>query len=168
MELEDGKYRGRSKRALLGRAKGGTEQVGVLFDLLDMPGRSITWYGYFTDAAFGITMKGLRTAGFKGDDLSDLSSLDESSNPPEVLLVVENERYEGKLSPKVKFINSVGGLAMKDQMQGQDLDKFARRMKARIAAFDKSSGAKPAPKQTSGRPVEASQPPGDEDVDLPF
>jgi hypothetical protein len=124
--LENGDYRAKASRGALGLAGNGTEQVGVEFDLLDKPGNKLTWYGYFTEKGTDIALRGLRTAGWKGTDLSDLSSL---SDPevPEVILVVEQETYEGKTRPKVKFINSTGGLAMRNALD----EGSGRRLRSR-------------------------------------
>jgi hypothetical protein len=161
--LEAGEYRARAVKAALGLAKSGSEQVGVQFELLDVSGQSITWYGSFAnDQAFEITMKGMRAAGFRGDDLADLSSL-EDGNTPEVTLVVVHETYQGKTQVKVKFINAGGGLAMKTQLEGDQAKAFAARMKGRVLAFNQGAGpapsaggaAKPAAQQ---RPAPRAQP----------
>lgn len=159
MELENGRYRGRAVEGALGITGKGTEQIGVRFALLDRPGEHITWYGFFTSAAKHITIAALRVAGFIGADLSDLSSLSRP-DAPEVLLVVENEEYDGTVRPKVKWVNPVGGLAMKDQITGQAAAAFAARMKGEFAAYD---AAAPGPRQRTADP----SPPAAE-PDLPF
>lgn len=167
------KKRARAIGAAIGKASTGTHQIAIEFEFLDEQG-GITYYGPLTDAAFEYTMKAIRSAGFQGDDLSNLSSL--SMDTPEVMLVIGPEEYNGKVTRKVKFINSMGGLALKDALQGDDLASFARRMKGKIVAFDRSEGTrKPAPKQEARRPVsDGPPPPRDEDApprpmdDIPF
>jgi hypothetical protein len=143
------KKRARAVGAAIGRAATGTHQIGIEFQFLDEQG-GITYYGPLSDKAFPYTMKAIRAAGFVGEDLSDLSSLN-SDDVPDVVLVIEDEEYpegSGKVAPKVKFINSTGGLAMKDALQGSDLKAFAQQMKGKIVAFDRSAGApKPAPRR---------------------
>lgn len=144
------KKRARAIGAAIGRAGTGTPQIGIEFEFLDEVG-GITYYGPLTDAAFQYTMKAIRTAGFAGDDLSDLSSLE--NDAPEVMLVIGPEEYNGKVTRKVKFINSMGGLAMKDALQGDELKSFAQQMKGKIVAFDRSAGApKPRQQQTAREP----------------
>lgn len=135
------KKRARAINAAVGKASTGTPQIAIEFELLDEAG-GITYYGPLSDAAFPYTMKAIRTAGFEGDDLSDLSSLT-AEDAPEVVLVIGPEEYNGKTTLKVKFINSAGGLALKDALQGDELSAFARKMKGKIAAYDRSAGAPP-------------------------
>jgi hypothetical protein len=172
--LEIGEYRARSKSAALGTTKSGKEQVAVTFDLLDLPGQSITWYGFFSEAAFEIAMRGLRAAGFQGDDLSNLSSLQPG---PECFLVVDHETYDGKVRAKVKFINSgEGGIPLKAQLEPDAARAFAAKMKGRIVAFDKSPDApkatKPATKATpthDGPPLDVlDKQAGEQSDDIPF
>jgi hypothetical protein len=138
------KKRARAIGAAIGRASTGTHQIAIEFEFLDETG-GITYYGPLSDAAFEYTMKAIRAAGFQGDDLADLSSL--SGETPEVMLVIGPEEYNGKVTRKVKFINSMGGLALKDALQGDDLTTFARKMKGKIVAFDRSAGTpKSAPR----------------------
>jgi len=172
--LENGTYRAKALEAKLGLSSGGNEQVGVRFALLDREGESITWYGTFSEAAFEIAVRGLRAAGWKGDDLSDLSSLSGDS-VPEVDLVVERETYQGKTRAKVKFINSGGGLAMKQALVGDQAKAFAERMRAKVLAFNQQAG-KPAetkPKSNSRQVSDGPPYPRDEDApqggeDIPF
>ncbi len=133
--LEAGTYRARALDAALGSTSKGKEQVAVKFDLLDFPGQSITWFGYFTEATTNSTFRALRTAGWKGSDLSDLSDL---SNPegPEVYLVIEHETYENKKIAKVRWVNSAGGMALKSRLEPDQAKAFAAKMKDQVAAFD--------------------------------
>ncbi len=144
------KKRARAVGAAIGKAGTGTHQIAIEFEFLDETG-GITYYGPLTDAALEFTMKAIRSAGFLGDDLADLSSL--TGETPEVVLVIGPEEYNGKVTRKVKFINSAGGLALKDALQGDDLAAFARKMKGKIVQYDRSAGTpKPPPKQTRSRP----------------
>lgn len=171
--IEAGDYRAKAVEGKLTETKGGKAQAAVRFALLDFPGKAITWYGFLeaSDAAFRIAMEGLRTAGWKGDDLADMSMLTEATSP-EVILVVGHEEYEGKTSAKVKFINSTGGMAMKGALQPEQARSFAERMKGRVLAFNQASAvpaqkpgapaAKPAaPRQAAAlpRPAQASEVP---------
>lgn len=139
------KKRARAINAAIGKAGTGTHQIAIEFEFLDETG-GITYYGPLTDKALEYTMKAIRTAGFEGDDLSDLSSL--TGETPEVMLVIGPEEYEGKVTRKVKFINSMGGLALKDALQGDDLSAFAKRMKGKIVSLERGQ-AKPQRRASS-------------------
>jgi hypothetical protein len=175
------KKRARAINAAVGKASTGTHQIAIEFEFLDEAG-GITYYGPLSEAAFEYTMKAIRTAGFVGDDFADLSSLCDGQ-APEVVLVIGPEEYNGKVTRKVKFINSAGGLAMKDALQGNDLEAFARKMKGKVAAYDRSAGSvKAAPRspprngvaKSDGPPLEelekqAGGAPGyGSDDDIPF
>lgn len=148
--MENGIYRARALGALLGETKGKNIQVGVEFEFLDHPVR-MTYFGSFSDAAMPITLKALRTAGWQGDDLADLSSIG-GENAPEVSLVVENEEYEGKWRSKIKWVNAAGGVAMASPLAAEKAAAFAARMRGAVLAHNKAVGT---------RPASASKPTGD-------
>jgi len=161
--LAAGDYRARAVKVQLGKAKSGNEQIGVEFELLDFNGQRIGWYGSFSEAAFDITMKGLTAAGFRGADLSDAAWIEKA---PEVILVVAHEEWEGKTRAKVKFVNSLGGVNMKEAITGSDAKSFASRMKARVLAFQTSAGApKPAKPGTNGTKTKPDDGPPIEHLD---
>jgi hypothetical protein len=145
--LEAGKYRAQAIEAALGETDTGKEQVAVRFRLLDAD-QEITWYGYFTDKTTESTFKALRTAGWKGQDLSDLTDL-EAADAPEVTLVIEHEAdQQGNMRAKVRWVNGTGGLALKKALDPNKAKAFAARMKAQVLAFDQNAGTpKPTPKR---------------------
>ena len=152
--MNDGKYRAQAKQWEIGEASTGTPQIGVCFALLDHPGEEITWYGFLSDAALKVTIKALRTCGWTGSDLDDLSGLDAN----EVSLVLVAEEYpagSGTFATKVKWVNSVGGLAMGKTLDADAKKAFAAKMKAKILAVDPSSAARHA---TSKTPEKAGGP----------
>lgn len=160
--IEAGTYRGVATEWGLGTSNNGTEQIAVRFNLPDVR-ESITWYGYFTDDAFPITMKALRTMGWTGQDLEDIYGLDAN----EVQLVVEHESYDGRTRPKVRWVNPMGNLSLKAPMDAARAKAFSARMRGKIAAFDKLAGNKPAPRPSSA-PKAAAEPPPHTDDDMPF
>jgi hypothetical protein len=176
--LDAGTYRAHAIEAALGETDSGKEQIAVRFKLLDVEGQEITWYGYFTEKSTEITLKALRTAGWKGSDLMDLSDLCAPDSTPEVYIVVEHETYEGKTSAKVKWVNGAGGLALKKALDPNKAKTFAARMRGQIAAFDRSAGTpKPAPARQQpdddGPPMDhlesqAGGAPGLSDDEIPF
>jgi hypothetical protein len=147
---EPGTYRAQATEGALGETSKGAPQVAVRFNLLDHENEAITWYGHFTEKTETSTLRALRTAGWKGDDLSDLSDL-QSPEAPEVWLVVENETDDqGNIRSKVRWVNSPGGLAMKNAMPADKAKVFAEKMRQKVHALDRGGGAKPRPSNSSG------------------
>lgn len=145
MVLDAGTYRAKAVEAALGETKSGKEQVAVKFQLLDAEGLSIVWYGYFTDKTTETTFKALRTAGWKGQDLSDLSDLSKSDTP-EVNLVIEQEvGQDGVTRPRVRWVNGTGGIGVKNVLAADKAKAFAARMRGKLAAFDQQTKASAAP-----------------------
>lgn len=167
-----GNHRAKAIDAILSETSTGKEQVVVNFELLDLPGESITWYGYFTDKTTETTLKGLRAAGFKGLDINDMSSLRESPN--EVSLVVEHERNEkdGSIRARVRWVNTWGGPTLQP-LAPEKARAFATKIRAELAKFDRTAteprnnGAPPRnqPKRSGG--VLPPEPPPVTD-DIPF
>lgn len=180
--LEDGVYLAVAVSWGLGLTSTGKEQLGVEFEFLDerLAGQRITWFGYFTDRAFDVTLKALRTLGWQGSDLSDLRDLDSN----QVNLVIENEEYQGRYYPRVRWINPLNsGIPLRSQMDPNAARSFAERMKGRILAAEQSggqTGAQPAqqrrsppppaqsPRQQYAAPQHQQQPPPHSDDDIPF
>lgn len=174
-----GKHPAKAKSALLGKAKTGTHQVGVEFVFTDGPnaGKHITWYGFFTDGTRDRTFESLRYAGWKGDDLTDLSSLS-AEDVPTVQLVLEQEDHNGQTQVKVRWVNRLGGPAVGEVLGADDAKAFAESMRAHIIAADKlraagsSSGASSksnSAKANGSKPAPSSDPrPTPPVEDVPF
>lgn len=166
-----GKYKGRAKTWGLGETSKGDPQVAVEFTIPVEGGDPAlrTWYGYFTDKTADRTIESLRTCGWKGDDLSDLTGLDAN----EVELVIDEEEYpvgSGKMRDKVEWINKLSsGAILKTPMSEDKAKSFAAQMKARIRAFDAAGGKKTTAQKSNGSAAPASpEPPPISDADLPF
>jgi hypothetical protein len=129
--INAGRYRAKAVQAALGETSTGKPQVGIEFELLDHPGQTINYFGYFTDETFSRTVESLRACGWSSDDLSDLTGIDTN----EVSLVVEHEEYDGKTRAKVRWVNRTGGLALKAQMPADKAKAFGAQMKGRIKAL---------------------------------
>jgi len=156
MSYVTGKHPARAIAAALGMAETGSYQVGVEFLFTDGPNKdsTITWYGYFTEKTKERTIESLKIAGLKGVDISDLSSLS-ASDTPTVQIVLEEEEYQGNRQVKVKWVNKIGGLAMKNQLDESGAKQFAALMRGDLAAYDAEhgGGAKPAPKPNGAKPA---------------
>jgi hypothetical protein len=153
--IQPGTYRGRPVAAALGLAGTGTEQIAVTFEFVDPPGERLTWYGFFTENTEERTVEALRHCGWHGDDLSVFvqgQPLPEGFDQ-EVELVVKQEQYQGKTQTRIAFVNSGGGMALKNALDADQAQAFAKRMKSKISAFDKAAGrTASAPKNGAARP----------------
>lgn len=169
------RYLAKATEWALGETDKGNEQIAVNFDILtpDAEVSTIVWYGYFTDKTWERTVESLRHMGWTGTDLADVNGLDAN----EVELVVEDETYEGKTFPRVRWVNKPGGggIALKAPLTGDRAKSFAAQMKDKIKALDASGPKKTAPAAPRAR---SSAPPpshiGDNgappltDDDIPF
>lgn len=147
--LEAGKYRAVPVQAALGMTGTGKEQIAVLFELLQPAGERITWYGFFTDETYERTIEALRSCGWTGDNLSDFLFGKDLPNgfDREVQLVIEHEtREDGTVYPRVRWVNSGSGLAMKSMLDAQSAAAFSAKMKGKIAMMGgaKNATSKPA------------------------
>jgi len=170
-----GKYRAKPISAGLGFTKGGDQSppkecVAVRFEVTEgeLTGEQITWYGYFTDAAQQYTMANLRTCGWTGDDLYDLSSIDGTGD---VSIVLVDDDFNGKVTLKVKYINAPGGGAMLNApMDDAQRKAFAAKMRGAAVASRQGApkpAAKPAPKVAPARDTHPNAP-GNSDEKMPW
>lgn len=137
-----GNHRARAKEWALGVSSTGKEQIGVMFELVggEHAGKHITWFGYFTDGAVDRTLESLRHCGWDSDNLADLDSLGAN----EVDLVVDDEEYEGKWRSRVKWVNRVSRLQMKEQMSPAQVQAFAAKLRGKAVASKKKYGEQPS------------------------
>lgn len=156
MTIEDGRHTAKAIEWKLGITGTGKEQIGVLFQLQD--GQTLTWYGYFTEQTVERTLESLEHMGWDGSDITNPKGLDSN----EVSLVVESEASpsDGKMYPRVKWVNKIGGgLAMKEELSGGALQSFKQRMQGAVMARRQKRGA---PQQSQQR--RSMRQPGDDDI----
>jgi hypothetical protein len=156
-----GKYIGTPVSAALGLTSSGKEQIAIQFEFLDPAGERLTWYGFFTDAAFDRTIESLRACGWTGSSLDEFAGEKLPAGVDhQVELVVQHEEYQGKTQVRIAFVNSIGaGLALKSAMSHDQARSFAAKMKGRIAAL--SGGVPPAARPKAvprAVPVRRSEP----------
>jgi len=77
----------------------------VYVELQNDLGDRIIWKGYLSEKSQPFTVKALVTLGFQYTNLSGILEPDALDSVREVSIVVEEEIYEGKTYPKVKWIN---------------------------------------------------------------
>jgi hypothetical protein len=164
-------YKARAIDWGLGETANGKEQVAVQFEILtpDADIHYIAWHGYFSDKTYERTIESLRICGWTGVDLTDLTGV----NANEVSLVIEDDEWEGKVRPKVKWINRLSSLALRAPMSGDKLKSFAASMRDKIKAHDAAGGTpkpKTQPRQSAPPPHIGATggPPPISDDDIPF
>ena len=128
--IEPGRYRARAIEGALGKASTGTEQIEVMFKLLDVA-QSITWRGYFTDAAEERTMKSLALCGWHWVNLGF------PTDAPEVSLVVEHEEgQDGRMYAKVRWINEPYTLKPKQPLSEDEITSLRNRLFGGVPSAD--------------------------------
>lgn len=162
MSIPEGTWKVRACEGALGTTnKTDREQVAVDLEIMDGPalGAHITWYGFFTDKTFDRTIESLRLLGWQGHDLSDLRGLGST----EATAVIADEPDEnGEVRTRVKWINAIGGIAMKNRMDIGAAKAFAERMKGRVLAQSQQ-----APNATQ-RGATERRPSSQQDDNIPF
>ena len=110
MEYNVGRYRAKALDGELGYSSNGNEQVMVKFEILEGPdtGKSITWWGYFSEKTADRTLKALMDAGWDGQDVSVLSGL----GSKEVSLTIGNDTYNGEVRQRVQWAVSYTHLTL--------------------------------------------------------
>jgi len=117
----------------------GTKALCVRFEVVNHEGQTgnfINWWGYFSEKAWERTIESLRHMGFNGDDLTSLGELNQKVS----LSVIEDE-YEGRIRPKVAWVNALGNkrILVNDVMDQKTVGQFAAAMKNRIASMQKGN-----------------------------
>lgn len=146
--MQNGKYRARALSWDLGNASTGTPQIGIDFEFLDHPGQTMNAFLYFTDETFDRTIEALCAMGWTGNDLDNITDL--NRNEVNVTVKAELNPKTNQMEPKIQFVNSTGGVAMKQKMDEGQKKAFAAKFAGRMAQFRQRTGG--ALSQASGRP----------------
>lgn len=110
----------------LGFTKNEGPQVAVLLEFLEGPyaGEAITWYGGFSEKARQHTIRALRSLGWQGDDLSDLSTV--TGSTPCTVQVEPDQ--QGVLRARIRYVGG-GSVALPNRMTDVQKRAFALSMK---------------------------------------
>lgn len=180
--MADRRVKAKAVSGVLTTTKDGKPQIALSFELLedDPAGHMVSWFGGFsTDKAEAFTHKALRTAGWTGVDLMDLSTIEE--HQAEVYLVIGPETYSAKddqgqpitktIEHKVKYVNSLDGPMAIASMDEAQAKAFAAKMKGRMLALDQElakprTTGKPAPKMSKAKGI--ADPQIEDGSDIPF
>lgn len=175
--MMEGTHRVKVKAHALGRTSTGKEQLAVTFE--NDAGEHITAYLYFTEKTLDRTMETLtEVLGWNAEqDDHRIDALHESDTlvGNECEIVVEDDTYDGKTRPRVKWINALGGgSVLKEQMDATAAQSFANTLRRRILSA--KGGPKPNPSRVAapkpaGKAKAASPAPQADtqfDDDIPF
>lgn len=112
-------------------------------------GEDVFYYMYFTEKTSQRSVDTLRTLGWTGDNIADVTHHDIQTA---VEIDVQRNEYEGKLSFRVGWINAIGEYGpLPKKMNDEQRTQFGREM----MRYTRAAG-KPAPKQRQA-PVQQSQ-----------
>ena len=148
MRIEPGTYVAKCIGAQTGESKTGTPHIALEFEVTDgaWSGQRISAYRYLSEKTMDRTLEDMRTCGWTGKDLTDLSGIYTN----DVEIVVADETYEGKTYARVQWINKLGGKASGAPLPEDKLALVNQRIRARLAMVDKKiadqrQGQKPLP-----------------------
>lgn len=190
--IPPGRYRARAIDAGYGTSSKGTEQVAILFELLDPPyqGQSRTWYGYFLEdkrdkgrkTQAERAVEAMRVCGctFPRGDLTNFEGL----GTTEISITIQHETDDkGVVRDRIRFVNAPGaGLALGNRMDDAAKKSFAQRFRGLALASAPAGGtvapaktppstgrAAPAGRPSSGAKAPPMREPGDDsfDPDMP-
>ncbi len=165
----EGTYRAKVISKEFCQSKAGKEQLAIGFEVVgDGPqaGHHITEFLSFSDAALPYTEKKMRTLGWQGIDVLDLSTL--GSVEVDIVCAVEaQDGYEPRM--RVKFINAAGSGPTMNTTPLDDGQKkaFAARMRAKLAGLNAAQARVAAKKPPQPAKREEPPPPSDDDS-IPF
>jgi hypothetical protein len=170
-----GTYTARALATSFGTTKNGNEELTVRLAVTggDYEGRHVWARLYFTEKTTPRSLESLGHMGFAADFLELCEPVNDASAllPTECRVVIEHDTYNGKVSAKVAWINSLygqGGGAMK-QAPGSALDAPGKRA---FAARMRAASGTPAPVRSIGGGAGAkaleAPPSHADDSDIPF
>lgn len=128
--LVPGTQVGRAVDAGMGVTSTGKDQIAVQFEF---PGGDLlTWYGYFTEAAFEITARSLAQLNADPVDLDwDMDAVCAAVVGSEIPCKIVEDTYQGQTRLKIDFIGtSAGGLGLRQPMDEAQKTDFRTRMRA--------------------------------------
>jgi hypothetical protein len=158
----------KAKSAVLTETKNNREYIAIDFETMDEPKRVYRWMGFFGDdygkdnlSTTQRTFTQLRACGWKGNDVTDLSSV--IGVPCDI--TIKSEEYNGVPQIKVSFINLLGEGGFKtkpiDATKGKSLARSLAAQAAQIKPTTRPSNGHPnAPGNDFGPP---SREPGSDD-----
>jgi hypothetical protein len=154
------------KDVQFGYTKNNHEQIALEFELLNegYEGQRVQWFGTFAnEKSIEIAVKALRACGWQGDNLTDLSGIDQN----EVELDIGYEEYLGKRHLRVRWVNRPGSgrVVLKEVMGEHEKKAMAQRLRGAIMALREPGSAAQRPAQSRGAPAGKPQrQPGEDEI----
>jgi len=153
--LPPGNYRARADKStvIFGKAKTGSDQVAITFDLLDPKAEGyqqrITWIGTLAGGALDNTLNGIIAAGWVGSDLLALDGIGDV----ECSLKVKHEAdQEGTMRARVDYVNPLSkAFAFKEALDPNGVAALSDRLAGPIMAARQRAASGGRPNPTSGR-----------------
>ena len=183
--MQPGVYRGTVTSTALAKTKTGKEQIAIQFRFEG--GDQMTWFGFFTEAAYPSTEKALEALGwspaehdYRFHELNGSNQLHGAE--ADCVLEMESARdgYDARL--RLRWVNAVGG-GLVERMEESEAARFAADVRKRCIAWKGASGGasrpasrpppqqpRPQPRQPRPQPRQGAAPSGggyDFD-DIPF
>lgn len=145
--LRAGRYKARATDGALGATSKGAPEVAIMFELSEVPGHRLAWYGFFTEKTEEKTLEALFACGWDGENIEQLAGITE--NEVELVVEVEEQRDEqnrptGNWRNRVRWVNPLGGGA--HMLLGNELDdatkaQFTSAMRGRALAMKQKLAA---------------------------
>ena len=163
--VPEGKYVGRAKAWGWCKAGTGIDQIAVLFEFKTRDEiKRLTWYGFAnSEENAKRTMSTMRTCGWDGlGPVTEAQGLDAN----EVQIVIEDDYYRPEGDSKIKYVNSLSDLRIKELTPDQK-----QALNAKLAQWQKQAhglrDSKPRVTPVQ-QPAESTQSTQSSDDDIPF
>lgn len=155
MAITDGKYKARATgQVVLGTSsKQKTPFVECYFKIIGGENNDgeVRWTSYFSEKAAPRTIEALQICGWEGDDVGEFADGEPHGlDRNEVEIVVELEEYEDengdkKTSPRVQWVNRLGGyLNVQNAMSKDDAASFGEKMRGLVLKMKTKKASPPS------------------------
>lgn len=141
MTIEAGTYRGVGVKGSeqYGMTSGGHDQIAADFELPDI-GEQVSVFFFFSEKAAPYSIKKLRAAGWKGNDLANL----EGFGDQECTIRISYEMYQGEQKMKTEVVVN-GTVTLANALDDKGKKAFGAKFKA-LAAASAPASASPGKK----------------------
>jgi hypothetical protein len=154
VKLTEGVFKAKPVSAILRKTSTGKDSCEIVlafYDGSELSHVERSAWVYFSPVAFDRAIETLRTCGWTGDDLSDMSMISVDTSP-DVEAVLGEEEYEGKVRLKVKFINPWKDRTPREPLSHDAARSFAELMKEKVRAADAANAERAAKRGAAVQP----------------